>query len=58
MKVGDLVKDTIPDGRNRMGIIISNAAQKDCYVVYYLDGKSPNSNSYRSSDLRRVSEAG
>ena len=54
MKVGDLVKDTILDGRNRIAIIISKAAQKDCYVVYFLDGKDPRSSSFRSNRLRII----
>lgn len=63
MKVGDLVKE-IPrttvgrrDSDCRVGIIVSNAAQKNCYIVQFFDGKMPSSNSYRRDYLRRISES-
>jgi len=64
MKVGDLVKETPRTIRHqrgiidcRVGIIIDNAAQKNCYVVQFFDGKVPSSNSYRRDHLRKVNEA-
>ena len=63
MKVGDLVKETPRTIRHqrgiidcRVGIIISNAAQKNCYTVQFFDGKMPSSNTYRRDYLRRISE--
>ena len=56
MKVGDLVR-VQNSVYNRIGLVISKAAQKDCFVVRFHDSKNPIQSAYHSSVLRRVNES-
>jgi len=58
MKISNLAKTKYRKGLpGRIGIIIDRAAQKNCYIVRFFDGKVPSSNSYRASDLRLINES-
>ena len=55
MKIGDIAlvrvcTNLIP----RIGIITGRAAQRNCFVVHFNDGKSPVSNSYHINWIRSV----
>ena len=63
MKVGDLVRcPTLPRSHPlrqeyRIGIVSANAAQKNCYVVRFFDGRTPSSNAVHSQYLRIINES-
>ncbi len=56
MKVGDIARVLFADDnlRPRIGIITGRAAQRNCFVVHFNDGKSPVSNSYHAKWIRSI----
>ena len=61
MKVGDLIQHTLnqPGFPRRMGIIIKSGSynEKRVHTVQFVDGNSPESNSFREDDLELISES-
>ena len=59
VKVGDIAQVLFCDDnlRPRIGIITGRAAQRNCFVVHFNDGKSPVSNSYHIKWMEVISES-